>query len=473
MSSIDVMLLSPGDLKDDCFKDKEVKGSHTSMPPLGLLYLAQVLHDDGFSVKVYDQNVTNIKNDDLMEKVIKKLDPKIIGFSMCLHNYFTSVDLIRKVKDWNPNVITIAGNYTATFYSDKMMGEESKLDYCMRGEAEFNFRDFVNCVLRKKGDIKDIKGLVYRENGIIKVKDIPPNIKDVDTLPIPDRRLVDFNYKMQRKSTSIMTSRGCPHNCKFCYFASIMGKRWRPRSVESIIEELDMLRGQGIREILFGDSNSTYFKKRTLKLCSMIKKEKLDEISYFGDVRVDRVDYDILRALAQVNFGKVLFGIESGNQRILDYYNKGTTIAQIKQAVKTAQKAKMDVVFGSFIVGAPDETLDEVINTIKFANKLDLTFSAFQVLSTIPISSIYHELVQKGYKPKKDDWKGWVFASDISKEAVPRKRLEALINEGFVRFWKNPLRNLRLVWRSLSRDIYLQYIFDTIKNTVTGGRAFQ
>ncbi|TFG04556.1 MAG: B12-binding domain-containing radical SAM protein [Promethearchaeota archaeon] len=467
---LDVLLLSLADMHDETSQEKDYSVNQTAMPPLGLLYLAQVLINNGYDVTVYDQNVTGVKNSALMKKLVQKLDPKLVGFSVCMHNYFTTADMIQRLKAWNPNVITVAGNYTATFYPEQLMNA-AQIDYCMRGESEYNFLDLVNQLFKQKHDLSEIKGLVYRHNGIFKSSPIPPNIPELDRLPIPDRKLIDFNYKLQQKSTSIMTSRGCPYQCRFCYFVSVMGKKWRSRSVENIITEMQLLKEQGYKDVIFGDSNFNLSKKRTLKLCALMRKEGLDEMAYSGDARVDGINYEVLRALRSVNFGKVLFGIESGNQRILDYYKKGITLDQIQRAVKTAKKAQLDIIFGSFIVGATDETKDEVINTLKFADKLDLSYATFQILSTIPISTIYQEIVDKGwYTPQKNDWKGWLFVANISPKAVPMRTLEKLINEGFIQFWKNRKRLFRFIWNSLLNDTYLNTIIHNFRDTIHHGR---
>jgi len=167
-----------------------------------------------------------------------------------------------------------------------------------------------------------------------------------------------------------------------------------------------------------------------------------------------------------------LYGIESGNQRILDYYNKGITIAQIEQAVKTANKARLDIILGSFIIGATDETLAEVINTIKFANKLDISFASFQILQTIPISPIYQELVERGfYAPGKDDWKKSMFVTDVSPKAVSHRVLTRLVGEGFTRFWSKPSRNFKFIWRSLFTDTYASYMIENMTRLRDQGGA--
>lgn len=461
---MDVLLLNLADLVGEGYVEKPYEPPQTGMPPLGLLYLAQVLVNNGYSVQVYDQCVTGLKNADLLAK-IKQWDPKIIGFSMCLSNYWTTSDLLKKVKAWNPNAITVAGNYTPTFYHEKLM-EADAFDYCVLGEGEYIFLELVNKLLRYgKNDFKDIKGIVYRENGIVKSTPRPELIKNIDEIPIPDRKLVDFNYRLQRKSSAIITSRGCPYQCRFCYFNSIMGCGWRARSVKNIIEELKMLHDQGYKEVVFGDSSFNMSMKRTRDLAAEVRKNGLDAMEFGGDLRVDRSTDEMLRLIISMNFSKALFGIESGNQRILDYYKKQTTIEQIKLAIKKANKWRMDVIFGSFIVGAPDETPAEVINTLKFANKLHLSFAAFQVLSTIPISTIYQELAEKKYfTPRDDDWKGWLYVADISPKAVPKRILDKLVDEAWAQFFSSYGRIFRFVTRAITNPSYIRYMMDMFQS---------
>nr|MDO8117272.1 radical SAM protein [Candidatus Sigynarchaeota archaeon] len=468
---MDVLLLNLADMVGENLEEKEYNSNQTAMPPLGLLYLAQVLVDNGYVVKVYDQNVTGVKNEVLIDTIVKKNNPMIIGLSVCLHNYWTASDLIKRVRLWNPNCVLVAGNYIATFYPEQFM-KENDVDFCIRGEGEYAFLELVNLIMKKKQTIDNIKGLVFRERNVIKSNQMGRHIENVDALPIPDRKLIDFNYRLQHKSTAIITSRGCPFGCTFCYFDGIMGKKWRPRSVKSVVDELVLLKSEGYKDILIGDSIFTLNKNRTFQLCAEIKKNYLDEMTFSADARIDVVNYNILRSLAQVNFIQILFGIESGNQRILDYYHKGIKLEQIKNAVKTANKARLESITGTFILGAPDETLQEMINTIRFANELELSFVVFQILNTIPISPIYQDMVAKGYyKPRDDDWKRSIHVVDVSPEAVPKKHVVKLMNEGFVHFWTNPRRMLKMVLNTFTRDAYLRYAIGLINGPGRTRRA--
>jgi len=463
---MDVLLLNLANLVDEQGQEKKYLIKQVSVPPLGLLYLGQILMDNNYSVKVYDQTVTGINNLELME-FIKRLDPQIVGFSVIIDNLGTTIDLFKKLKIWNPNLITVAGNYFATFFPEKLM-EEIGLDFCIRGEGEYNLLNLVDTISKQKQDFKEIKGLVFRENKIVKSNPIPEPAKNLDELPFPDRKLIDFNYKLQHKSTSILSSRGCPFKCRFCFFSAVMGKRWRARSVNNIIEELQLLKEQGYRDILFVDDNFALSKKRVFQLCSELKRNQLTDLNFSGDCRIDNVSLELLRALVTINFKKIVYGIESGTQRILDYYAKGTTIDQIKQAVATAKKAQMEIIYGSFVLGAPNETIQEAINTIKFAIKLDLSFIVPQILETIPISPLYQEIVEKGYyKPQVEDWKKSLRVPDICPTAIPTKKLLKLIDEGFIRFF-NKKKIIKIIFDALKKDFYINSLIYSIKNFKKG-----
>lgn len=445
---MDVLLLNLNDYINEQGQEKKYLARQVWVPPLGLLYIGQVLVDNGYSVKVYDQNTSGATNSAILD-YIKKLNPKIVGFSVLIDNFYTVKDIVTKLKAWNPNVITVAGNYFATFFPDNLM-KEIDFDFCIRGEGEYSFLHLVNHLLEKKTDLKGIAGLSYHENGVIKSNPLPEKLVNLDELPIPNRKLIDFSYGLSGKSSSVLSSRGCPYRCRFCTFSMVMGKTWRPRSIKSVIEEIQLLKEQGNKTIVFVDDNFTLNKKRVFQLTAEIRKNRLDDLRFLAVCRADNADMNVLRALVSSNFVQILFGIESGTQRILDYYRKGITIEQIKQAIKTTKKVGLELIYGSFVLGAPDETLSEVLNTLKFARKLDLTISIFQILYANPTSPIYQELVEKGlYTPRADDWKKVFKIPDIAPTSVPTKILEDKIGEsicellnktGTVKFILNALR---------------------------------
>lgn len=464
---MDVLLLNLANFIDEQGQPRETPVSRVAASSLGVLYLGQVLHNNGYEVKTFDQNVSDTSNNELM-KIIKKLDPRIVGFSMLIHNFWTTMDLLKQIKQWNPNIYTVAGNYFATFYPERVLNE-MEMDFCIKGEGEYSLLELVNRLFKNKTNYGDINGLTYRENGIVKSTPPAALIKDIDQIPIPDRKLLDYNYKLQDELAIILSSRGCPFRCRFCYFNALLGTTWRARSEANVVEEIKQLKDQGFKRIHFVDANFTINRKRVFRLCAEIKRNKLDDLFYYGDSRVDRASKDLFRALVSINLKMTSLGLESGNQRILDYYTKGITLDQIKRAVKTANKAGIEYIVGSFILGAPDETFAEVLHTIKFAEKLDLSFVLYQILNIVPILPIYQDIVDKGYyTPVDDDWKRSLDVPDVVSTAVPKKVLLQLIEEVFTRFF-NKRRITKYLFRTLRSDYYINAVIQLIRNIRQGG----
>lgn len=452
---MDILLINLNNFIDEHGQESKFRVKQVGSPPLGLLYVAQLLLENSYNVKVYDQNVTVAENFEVL-KLIKKLNPKIVGFSVLLDNLWTVKDIQEKLKKWNPNIITVAGNYFATFFPEKLM-REIDFDFCIRGEGEFTFLSLVEHLDKKRVNFHEIKGLTFRENNVIKSTPLPEKLTNLDKLPIPNRKLIEFNPGLAGKSTSILSSRGCPFQCRFCTFSIVMGRKWRPRSVKNVVEEIKLLKDQKYKDIAFIDDNFTLNKKRIFRLCAEIKRNQLDNLRFVGDCRVDNATFDILRALVTAHFIQIVFGIESGTQRILDYYNKRITLAQIKQAVKNADKTRLEFIYGSFLLGAPSETLSEVRDTIKFANKLNITIPIFQILYANPISPIYRELVEKGqYLPQEDDWKKVFKIPDISPTSLPIKVLMRLIEEEV-----NQILGKRRIIHHLFKALKYKYYIDT------------
>ncbi len=459
---MDVLLFNLAEVLNEKGENQHYLVPQMIVPPMGLLYIGQILSENGFSVKIYDQGVTGAKNSEIMEYV-KKLNPKIVGFSMMVDNFWTTLDLYDKIKRWNPNIITIAGNYYGTFFPEKLM-KEIDIDFCVRGEGEYSFLKVVENILEKKHDLGNIKGIAYRENNLIKSKPIPEPIQNLDQIPIPDRNLIDFQYGADGRATAVITSRGCPFNCRFCNNMLVMGKRWRPRSAENVVEEVKLLKDQGYKYIFFIDDNLTLSKKRTYQICAQIKRNQLDDLIFHGDCRVDNVNLTLMRALVSANFKQMLFGIESASQRILDYYRKGITVSQAEQAIKTAKKSRLELIFGSFVFGAPDETYSEALRTLKFALKLKLHYTVLQILYVLPVSQIYQELVTKKlYTPREDDWKKVLRVSDICPRAIPTEKLLRIIDEGFVQLF-----NRRGILKYLMDSITNTYYIDNVVKSVRG-----
>ncbi|MFX0099880.1 MAG: B12-binding domain-containing radical SAM protein [Candidatus Hodarchaeota archaeon] len=431
------------------FDELGIQTRQYSWPPLGLLYLGEILSREGHYVKIYDQDVTGATYEEVVDW-IKDQEPDILGISPLTVSLDSGVKIAELAKKWNENLIIVFGNVMATLAYKQFLENFDFIDYCIRGEAEHTLPKFVDIIIKGK-DIKDTLGVAYRENGVIKTTPDPPLIRDLDEIPIPDRKkLIDFNYTLgSHKFTILASSRGCPYTCKFCGVHLVPNSRgiWRPRSVDGIMEELHFLKSKGYEEFAFVDDCFTVSRNRTLKLCWRMKKEKID-MDWSCEGRIDQGSREVLRTMKIAGCNSLMMGIESANQRILDQYNKNITPELSRKVIKNVKKAGIEIITGLFVVGAPGETIQEIINTLRFGLKLDLTFIQYQLLHVLYGTEIWHDYVQKGLIDPEKDWNKYLIAADIDPNVVKRETIEKLINKAFIEFVSRPKYILREMFRT-------------------------
>jgi anaerobic magnesium-protoporphyrin IX monomethyl ester cyclase len=423
--------------------DRERKKSLGAWPPLGILYLAAVLEQKGLDVSVLDQAAKGLTVKETA-KWVKAQNPDILGFSTFSTSGRTAAAISAEVKKENPNVTVVFGNYYATFNPERVLRKYPSVDIIVRGEGERSVVDLVNC-LKKRGRLKDVSGINFRNEGGVASTVDSPLIKDLDSLPFPDRSLVDEDYHSvmaganiaPKKFTSIVSSRGCVYRCRFCCCTQFAHSRWRPRSVENTMKELRFLASKGYKQFIFVDDNFTGNPKNVIRLCREMRREKLD-MEWICEGRVDNGSYEMFWETAKAGCKILYFGIESANQRILDYYNKRITPEQSRTAVRTARRAGADVIVGSFIVGAPDETREEIRNTIEFAKRIPIDIPQFNILGVYPGTDIWDECEAKGLLKGGDYWEKGIAVSEIYPNSVPYNEIRWMIHDGFYRFARRP-----------------------------------
>jgi radical SAM superfamily enzyme YgiQ (UPF0313 family) len=339
----------------------------------------------------------------------------------------------------------------------------------IRGEGEHTSLELAKC-LEKNGDLKKVLGINFRNNGQIISTPDRPLIKDVDSLPFPDRELLDVEYHnttagivvAPKKFSSFVSSRGCVFKCRFCGCRRLARDLWRSRSVENILEELHLLFSQGYKQFLFVDDNFTLNPKRVIKLCRRLKNEKVD-IEFFAEGRVDQCPQNMLCEMSRANCKMMYFGIENGTQKVLDYYDKQTTPQQALDAVKKARKAGIDVIVASFILGAPHETRQEIWNTLKFAQKLQADIPQFNILATFAGTDIWEELKLQGLLDEEKHWETGVLVSEVSPDAVPAEEIEQMIHEGYQRFFIRPEYIVKQLFKIGKSSYRLNVLLNNLK----------
>jgi len=443
-----------------------------SWPPLGILYVATILRNEGVEVAVLDQAAVGYSIEQTA-KWVEKQDPDILGFSTLASSGKTAARIAQKAKQYNPDIKTVFGNYYATFNHKRILTTYPQVDIIVRGEGEETTKELVKTI-EKKRSLKKVRGITFRQKNKIITTPDRLLIKNIDELPIPDRTLLNVEYHSTlvgaigapKKFTTLLSSRGCPYHCRFCGCQKIVHGTWRPRSAEKTFEELQLLASEGYRQFLFVDDSFTINQKRTTKLCKRIMKEKLD-VEWICEGRVNHASYESMRSMVKAGCKIIYFGVESATQRILDYYQKQITPQQSRTAVKTARKAGMDIIVGSFIVGAPTETRQEIESTLKFAQEVPLDVPQYNILGVFPGMALWDEFKAKGYLTKEQEEQHWemgVAVANVHPDTVPYEEIKYLIRHYYRQFF---IQRPDFLLAQLARTMRSPFRFGIIKANVT------
>ena len=281
-------------------------------------------------------------------------------------------------------------------------------------------------------------GLSYRTNGIVKHNIDCPINKDLDKLPFTNRSLLKNQYYqnlagielMDSKFSTTFFTRGCPYGCSYCAVSKFSNRLYRSKSPERLVEEFLYLESEGYSEVGFVDDNFSFNLKNVLKFCKLLRKEKLD-FNWHVEMRVDKVTRELFEQMVSAGCRSVSFGIESANQRILDYYNKKITPEQSLRAIKVAREAKVDFILGLFMVGAPYETIPECQNTIQFALNSGVDFFFLNIVETWPGIPMWDDLVSKGLINEERRWETSTRVIDLTHTEAQRKKILALIKQTY------------------------------------------
>lgn len=394
-----------------------------AFPPLGLLYIAAVLLERGYSVRILDMNCESIGTRDQLVSHLRASRPDLIGISTLTPTFKNVVKIAEICKEVFPDVPIVLGGYFATFSHEKILAKYSYFDFVVRREGEETAAELVSELEKTRPDFSKIRGLTYRDNGRIRVNEERPLIEDLDSLPFPAYELIShltYGYfgglRVARGSLGgILTSRGCPYKCRFCSCSAFTYSTIRWRTPESVAEELELSWDRfSLREYAFVDDIFTFKKEHVRGVCRQIGERGLD-LEWYCEGRVNQADAGVMKEMAAVGCKAIFLGIESCVDRILRYYRKGLTYEMAKDAVRKARRAGLDVV-GSFILGAPVETLEEMWETVRKAAELDVDFADFNVLRICRGMPLWDELVQQGVINEEDRWEDSVMGFEVNPE---------------------------------------------------------
>jgi len=316
------------------------------------------------------------------------------------------------IKQLDQNIKVVIGGVHATYLPEEVISDQA-VDYLVLGEGEVTLKELVGCLSREPEKIGQIKGICYKQDGRIIFTEKREPVKDLDTLPFSAWHLIDLSLyyhplSRSKKFASIITSRGCPSICTFCS-RGVFLNHYRARSAKNILAEIELLVSRyGIKEIHFIDDNFSLERKHVEDICrGIIAKGWKIKWAAPNGIRVDTLDEGLIRLMKKSGCYSLSFGVESGNQKTLDYIKKGIILNDIKEAFRLCHKYGIETV-AFIIVGFPNEDIDDINQTLKFLKEIKADIVDAHILIPLPGTELYSELDSKGYILEKD-WDKYVF----------------------------------------------------------------
>ncbi len=438
-------------------------------PPLHLCRLATQLGETGEEARIFDYSGEFRRMDPFFAE-IRDYRPDLVGLT-CYTPYLIPFDRItRRMKTYLPDAAMVVGGPHPTARPEWTLEKITQLDYAIRGEADRSFPALVK-MLEGKIPAREVPGLVHRTEGGI-ASNPPDRIEDLDLLPPLDRSYLDryyqaglyWNLAARGKLDMMISSRGCPYNCRFCFQVE---KKCRVRSVENLMVEFEELRRRGVRSVHIQDDAFTAARSRCLEIADGLVRGGYHFRLKIRS-RVDAVDRELLEKLKRAGVEQIVYGFESGSDRVLEAMGKGTTVAQNLEAARLTKEAGIGC-YGEIMVGFPGETPETVEETIAFLRQAKPIVGFVPVLYPLPGTEVYEEAKKNG--TLQGDWNlqgpwPWIklpwtsFYSDLT---AASKKIVRIIQRDPATILYFLRRNLKaLNWRAIKfllrvvRDLHLR-----------------
>ena len=368
--------------------------SDSTVPPLGLLYIASSLEKAGFQVFVFDPF---FNNEEYIAK-IKEISPDLIGFSILTPSYVKAKKTITKIKSELPNAIYCGGGVHVTSLPEESL-IELDLDFVILGEGEITMVETCKRLKAKKG-LDTVEGIYYKDrltNQVFKNKRREV-IQNLDDLPYPawhllpmEKYLIPPGYirsAYMKRTIVIFTSRGCPWDCIFCSSNIIFGRKTRFASVEYIIKSLEeLIMKYNIDSFFFFDDTFTISKEWVNEFCNKIVEKKIN-LKWGCQGRVDTITDELLMVMQRAGCIQIDFGVESGSQKVLNAIKKKITVEQIENAFALCKKYRIRP-YASIMVGNPEEEVEDVLLTASLLKKIRPVYVSVCYSQPMPGSQLY------------------------------------------------------------------------------------
>ena len=425
-------------------------------PPLGLALLAAVLEKKGYSVRILDLTALGL-SDNAIPQIIREEKPEIVGITAMTPTISSAISVARKVKETSNSVLVVLGGAHASILPEETLQENSEIDVIVRGEGEKTIVELAEAIEKGANGFGSVLGVTYRTTSGVRSSQSRPSILDLDALPFPAFHLLpQGKYRLHppfgRKSPAmpILVSRGCPYSCIFCS-KSVFGNKYRNSSPSYIVTQIRLLIEKfGVKEIKFYDDVFTLDRKWVMAICTELKNQGID-VPWTCETRVNLVDTELLSNMRAAGCYMIAFGVESGDQEILNGLGKNVTLKQVVNAFESTHQVGISTV-GYFMIGAPNETPETIQRTIEFAKRLNPDFVQFSIATPYPGTELNRIAAEKGCLP--EEWDRYVYAdlkpvrdSNSGVTTVSTKDLQEWNKKAYTSFyWRRSY-----VWKRLKK----------------------
>ncbi len=357
-------------------------------PPVGLGYIAEVLSGNGIQCEVVNMG---LKSDisGLTRKILK-FQPDLIGFSLMTPRYRQSYELIHNLHKQFPEPDIVVGGPHSSIFRKSVLEECDAIDYGVVLEGDQTIVE-----LCKGQSLDQIKGLVYRNNGNTLYNGDRAFIEDLDSVAFPKYdQFALSEYPV--KKIAIATTRGCPYSCIYCPNPLTIGKKFRKRSAENVVDEIVYWYDQGYREIDILDDNFTLDQERVFEICRSLISKSLKGLILAcpNGVRADRITEEMLKIMKRAGFSEIAFGVEAGTNEVLKNLKKGETIEVIEAAIKCACDLDYKVTL-FFLIGSPGETLEDFNQSLELAKRYPVFSANFYNIIPSPSTELFEWISDK------------------------------------------------------------------------------
>lgn len=363
---------------------------------VGFVYLAGSLRAAGYEPVIYDA----MSHWHGYDKIIKRIEderPDVVATTAFTAEIVDALKVLRLAKEINPGIITVIGNVHPTFCYEEILREHhGYVDYIVRGEGEETFVELLDAHF-SKSDMSQVRSIAFRRDGNIIVTPQRGFIKDLDSLPTA-WDLLDwsiYTYKPMESSTLaiVSSSRGCSQRCSFCSQQLFWQRKWRGRSPENFVAELEYLRDEyGVNVVMLADETPTLDRRRWERILDMLIERRVGT-KILMETRVDDIirDEDIMWKYREAQIDHIYVGVEATTQRTLDTFNKNIKVEDSKRALELINE--QDIVSEtSFVLGMPEETIEGIRSTVELAKFYNPDLAFFLAIAPWPYSEIYSSL---------------------------------------------------------------------------------